>query len=216
MCPNLPPSYCRTRDRNGTAGMNCSRPRTTGPVYHCGAPPSLTFGLAWSDVNVEWRAEERREEGDEGLAPRQRTLARLHGKVEARCGSRWSWPTNRTRAWRVSAEVETLLPGLYPHTAHMLVVFPRSLSDLLTWRATPRSASSRVLNGGPQVPGPERIGQGVPVTTACTTNCDDLERMLLLKAPAQTPPTPGPPPTPGLPLATADTLPPKSTSPKSA
>lgn len=87
---------------------------------------------------VEWRTEERGEDGDDERPP---LLTQLAVAVTMDLGST-AWEDGRSLRWpivlahkqdlegRVSTEAEALLPGPQPHTAHLLVVFPLGPFDL--------------------------------------------------------------------------------------
>ena len=161
-----------------------------------------------SFCTVEWRAEEREEDSDERppLLPQLAVAEATDlGSTAWEDGSSPRWPMVLTHAHdlggRVSAEAEARLPGPQPHTAQLLVVFPLGPFDLegdaevgvakgVQWWTPGVPPKVKLIN---RSTGPKTVKQGVQVATAYATNCDDLERMLLLKEPAPMPPAPTPP-----------------------
>ena len=164
---------------------------------------------------MDWCIEEHYTdaEGVGALPPQLLTAEALDlGSAAWEDGASLRWPMilahRAEMAGRVSAEVDASLPGPRPHTAQLLVVFPLKLFDLdgdtsigvatgVQWW-TPGTAPKLKLVNRPT--GPKAIEQGTQVATAFATNCDDLERMLLLKEPAPAPSPPPPPPAVPIPL----------------
>lgn len=120
----------------------------------------------------------------------------------------FTWPVVVTRtqqvAGRVSIEVDAHLPGSQPHTAHLLVILPLWQYDLdhdpgigaakgVQWWIPGTSPKLKLVN---RRTSPKNIAGGVEVATAYANNCDDVERMLLLKEPSPAAATPLPPSTP--------------------
>ena len=97
-------------------------------------------------------------------------------------------------AGRVSVGVEATLPGPQPHTAQLLIVFPLKTCDLegnasvgvakgVQWWTPGVPPKLKLVNRATST---KAIEQGVQVAVANATNCDDLERVVLLKEPAPT------------------------------
>lgn len=90
---------------------------------------------------------------------------------------------------RVSVEVDTRLLGPQPHTAQLLLVLPLRPFDLeqnpdisvakgVQWWAPGTAPKVKLVN---RTTSPKYVDEGVQLASAYATNCDDVERMLLLK-----------------------------------
>ena len=148
--------------------------------------------------SVEWRTESQDEKGDDSRTTLPQLLATEAldlGSTAWEDGGSLRWPMvvakQQTVPGRVSVEVDALLPGPQPHTAQLLVVFPLKLFDR---RSNPGVSVARGVQWWtpgtlPKVKlanhttGPKTVGAGVQVAMAYGTNCDDVERMVLLKQP---------------------------------
>ena len=119
-------------------------------------------------------------------------------------------------AGRVSVGVEATLPGPQPHTAQLLIVFPLKTCDLeddasvgvakgVQWWTPGVPPKLKLVNRATST---KAIEQGVQVAVAYATNCDDLERVILLKEPAPTLQGAEPPP------ETAGQVPPPAEEPE--
>lgn len=109
---------------------------------------------------------------------------------------------------RVSAEVGALIQGPRPFTSQLVVVFPLPPFDSeedvavgaakgVQWWSPGEALKAKLTNHTTHT---MTIDAGVQIATAYATNCDDVQRMLLLKEPAPpaitTEPPPRPPPAP--------------------
>ncbi|CAB1112528.1 unnamed protein product [Ectocarpus sp. CCAP 1310/34] len=105
---------------------------------------------------------------------------------------------------RVSAEVGALTLGPRPFTSQLVVVIPLPPFDSekdvavgaakgVQWWTPGAPLKAKLTNHTKHT---KSIDAGVQIATAYATNCDDVERMLLLKEPAPPAITPEPPPQP--------------------
>lgn len=148
--------------------------------------------------SLEWRAER----GEEPITPPPEVLsieALDLGSTAWEDGSSLRWPvvvtTSYTLEGRVSIEVDAHLLGPQPYTAQLLLVFPLKPFDLegdaglciakgVQWWRPGSAPKIKLVNRTTLV---KTLAMGVQVATAYATNCDDVERMLLLKDPTPTP-----------------------------
>ena len=209
-------NWCRVPGwRASRLGFRTGRARCeeSGRILAPPPPPTASGTVSPADFcALDWCIEEQDTDAEGGgaLPPQLLTAEALDlGAAAWEDGASLRWPMilahRAEMAGRVSAEVDASLPGPQPHTAQLLVVLPLKPFDLdgdtsigvakgVQWWAPGTAPKIKLVN---RSTAPKAIARGTQVATAFATNCDDLERMLLLKepapAPSPTPPAAAPP-----------------------